>query len=152
MLPTSGRGRSAAAVEQQVVDRHPDDPQVGHQRFVAHVVQVVLELDVGVLFGCGVPVPDLRPTGEPGPHEMAGGVERQLLLELAGVVDLLGAGPTTDSSPRKMLITWGNSSRCVRRSSLPKPVIRGSSFDVQPEMSTAPGAIVRNFKISNGRR
>ena len=30
------------------------------------------------------------------------------------------------------------------------PVIRGSSSDVQPETSTAPGVIVRSFQIRNG--
>src|SRR5688572_22914664 len=88
-FPRRGVTTSSSAVEDEVVERRPDDRQVGRHGLVTDGVQVVLQLHVGVLLRGAVAILHLRPASEAGTNEITRRVERQAFLQLSRVHHLL---------------------------------------------------------------
>src|SRR5690606_25187245 len=75
------RPRSRAPPEQNRLDGGQDDVEVERDRHVLDVEQVVLQLLQRVLGGRAVGVAHLRPSGQPGTHDVAQAVEGDVARE-----------------------------------------------------------------------
>src|SRR6266850_8594587 len=68
---SSDRRRSGLLTDEDDSDRVEENPGVERRGLMFDVVQVVLELFDLLLQSVGVPEPDLRPAGYPGPNHRA---------------------------------------------------------------------------------
>ena len=128
--PSTARRQCAslrAPPQDHRLDRLDDDEQVERERQVLDVEEVVLQLLHRVLDAGAVGVAHLRPAGEPGLHDVALAVERNLLRSASATNSgRSGRGPTRLMSPRRTFQSCGSSSSRVRRRNRPTGVTRVS--------------------------
>src|SRR5213592_3332481 len=143
---------AAAAPQEHHGERAQNDLQVLERRLGADVIEVVGELAPHVFHGQVVPLMDLRPARDPGPHPLAALVSLDLLTQRDEDRRLLGAWPTMFMSPRSTLTSCGNSSTRSFRSTRPITVTRSSSGAAHTWRGPFPRStcIVRNLWIVNG--
>lgn len=71
-----------AKTSQNGTDGLEHDEHIQPEGEVLDVVEIVLDLDAGIIGICRITVHHLSPTADPGPHDMTVHVERDLPLEL----------------------------------------------------------------------